>query len=267
MPYLFFLFLILVGTTPLAPSSGHATEPADCALAVPCQINGRSYHVRAPDDWDGKTKLPVLLHFHGWGRQGKMIMNHRRIAGATRKLGVLLVAPNGEGRTWKIWDSSSQDVPFAVSVLEDVAKRWPLDHSRIFVSGYSYGSVMAWRFACAEGSRINALLAISGSIEDETESCAAPVNVRHVHGTRDNVMGYPYGRDGTVESAVALWRARNNCKAKPDNRLNWQAVKILPFTRHTWANCSSGKSVVLDVHARGHFIPRFWIERQLKELL
>ena len=80
-------------------------------------------------------------------------------------------------------------------------------------------------------------------------------------------MDYPFGPGGEVEGTVALWRHKNGCGAKADNLEEWQAVKILKFTRHRWETCSTGKSVVLDVHGRGHFIPRFWIERQLHDIL
>lgn len=243
------------------------TNKVECGIEEACLLGSRSYHVRAPDGWDGKTPLPVLLHFHGWGRQGKLIMNHSRIAGATRNMGVLLVAPNGEGRTWNMWQPQSPDIEFTNRVVSDVEKRFPIDKSRLFVSGYSYGSIMAWRYACAEGTRINTVLAISGAFRDQDVRCSAPVNLRHVHGTNDGVVGYPYGRDGTVESAVSFWRTLNQCADEKTAEYPWQAVEILPFTRHEWKNCASGKSVVLDVHERGHFIPRFWIEHHLKELL
>jgi len=257
------IFLLLTAT--LLPAAAEDFEP--CHMATPCAVGDRSFHARLPDGWDGKTPLPVLLHFHGWGRQGPLIMKHSRIAGATRKLGVLLLAPNGLGRTWDFWNADTADVSFALSVIENAAKRWPIDRSRIFVSGYSYGSAMAWRFACSAGHSVNTLLAVSGSIPDQSEDCSSPVNIRHVHGTRDNVMDYPFGPNGEVEAAVSLWRHHNGCDARADSQERWQAVKILSFNRHRWETCTSGKSIVLDVHKRGHFIPRFWIERQLKELL
>ncbi|MGI9364879.1 MAG: alpha/beta hydrolase family esterase [Rhizobiaceae bacterium] len=259
---LFLGLLALFHSLPL-----QANDSVPCELAVPCPVGDRSFHARLPDNWDGKSPLPVLLHFHGWGRQGPLIMKHGRIAGATRKLGVLLLAPNGQGKTWNFWRPGTPDVDFARAVLDEAARRWPIDRSRIFVSGYSYGSAMAWRFACAAGSRINTVLAVSGTIPDQSESCEAPVNVRHVHGTRDTVMDYPFGPQGEVEGAVALWLKQNGCEDTADSLETWQAVKILSFQRHRWDNCFSGKSIVLDVHKRGHFIPRFWIERQLNELL
>lgn len=59
-----------------------APAGADCLLDTPCEIGDRSYHLRLPDGWDGVTPMPVLLHFHGWGRQGDLIINHDRIASA-----------------------------------------------------------------------------------------------------------------------------------------------------------------------------------------
>ena len=244
-----------------------AAEPSDCELQVACEVGNRSYHARVPDGWDGKTPLPVLLHFHGWGRQGTLTVRHGRIAGATRKMGVLLLGPNGNGRSWDFWDRSTDDVDFAAAVIEDAAKRWPIDRSKIFVSGYSWGGSMAWRFACADGSGIAAILAISGTLRDGDEECANPVDIRHVHGTRDTVMGYPYGPDGGLEGAVSLWTAHNGCGDKADTKTSRRTAKGLPLERHTWADCTSGKSVILDVHKRGHFIPRGWIARQLEELL
>ena len=105
MRILFFISLLLVGLLifppfpPFSPLSPSALAAADCELTVPCPVGDRSFHARPPDNWDGKTLLPVLLYFHGWGRQGPLIMKHSRIAGATCKLGVLLPAPNGLDRT------------------------------------------------------------------------------------------------------------------------------------------------------------------------
>ncbi|MEM7300546.1 MAG: polyhydroxybutyrate depolymerase [Pseudomonadota bacterium] len=244
-------------------------EPlAPCHEKILCPVGERGYHAKLPDNWDGKSSLPVLLHFHGWARQGTLIVKHGRIAGATRKSGVLLLAPNGLGKSWDFWTADTDDVSFALSVLEDAAKRWPIDKSRIYVSGYSYGSAMAWRFACAEGDRIAALLAVAGTLYDQNEDCkTGPVHVRHVHGTNDTVMDFPFGRGGDVKHPVALWRTKNGCMEQPDSVTTWNATKRLSFDRYEWRNCASGKSVTLDVHPRGHFIPRGWIQKQLDQLL
>lgn len=236
-----------------------------CHGTVACPLGDRSYHVLEPDGWDGETRLPVLLHFHGWARQGDVVVNHPRIADATKKRGVLLVAPNGLHRTWDFWQPGRADVPFAAAVLDEISARYPVDRSRIYVSGYSYGSAMAWRYACENGEGVAALLAVAGSIS-QAETCAqSPDEVRHVHGQADTVMNFPVGPGEDLTFPVYLWRAKMGCDAG-DPKGSWQMRDWLTFDRTVWETCDTGR-VVLDVHPGGHFIPHGWIARQLDELL
>jgi len=240
-------------------------ESPTCHADVACALGQRSYHVKEPDNWDGISPMPVLIHFHGWQREGSLIVNHGRISGATRRRGVLLLAPNGNRKTWDFWDDDTDDVAFAAAVLEDATKRYPIDRSRIFVSGYSYGSAMAWRYACQNGNGVAALLAISGTLRNQESCPQAPGEVRHVHGTADTVMDFPFGPGGDTTYPVALWRRQYGCgggQAVGD----WQQRSFLTLSRTVWDDCDSGK-VTLDVHPGGHFIPHGWIARQLDELL
>lgn len=235
-----------------------------CSGAEPCALEERSYHVMEPEGWDGITPLPVLLHFHGWSRTGVHAQRSDRIGASTRRRGVLLVTPNGRGKSWNFWRAGTEDVPFADAVLADVARRYPVDESRIYVSGYSYGSAMAWRYVCESGDDIAALLAVAGSIDQQATCAEAPREVRHVHGLADTVMDFPMGAGGDTTYPVALWRAQYGCdEGQP--RGTWQAREFLTLTRTDW-HCAAGK-VTLDLHPGGHFVPHGWIGRQLDELL
>mmetsp|Transcript_18332 Transcript_18332/g.29383 ORF Transcript_18332/g.29383 Transcript_18332/m.29383 type:complete len:268 (-) Transcript_18332:2658-3461(-) len=237
----------------------------ECGGEVACTLGDRSYHIKEPDGWDGQSPLPVMLHFHGWARTGGLPVNHGRISGATRRRGVLLVAPNGRGKTWNFWNSDTEDVAFAAAVLADVAKRYPVDPDNIFVSGYSFGSAMAWRYVCENGNDVRALLAVAGTLR-QSESCPqAPGEVRHVHGLKDTVMDFPMGPGGDVTYPVALWREALDCKGGED-RGDWQQVDFLTLSRTVWEDCATGR-VSLDLHPGGHFIPHGWFARQLDELL
>lgn len=259
------LLLILCCLWPgLALALEATTE--QCHAEVPCPLGARSYHVLEPDGWDGKTALPVLLHFHGWMRQGTVVVKHPRVAGATRRRGVLLLAPNGEGRTWDFWTAQTDDVAFAAAVIEHAATRYPIDRTRLFVSGYSYGSAMAWRYVCERGEGVAALLAISGTLRQSETCTEAPQEIRHVHGTSDTVMDFPFGPEGETTWPVKLWRDRLGCAEPGVARREWRVTEPLSFQRTSWEDCAGGK-VMLDVHSRGHFIPRGWIARQLDELL
>ncbi len=236
-----------------------------CGDEIACDLGERSYHVMEPDGWDGVSPLPVLLHFHGWSRTGTHAQRSDRVGASTKRRGVLLVTPNGVGRTWSFWRAGTEDVPFADAVLEDVAKRYPVDTSKIYVSGYSFGSAMAWRYACESGADVTALLAIAGSI-DQSETCPEmPAEVRHVHGLADTVMDFPMGPGGDVTYPVALWRRELGCAPSGEDQGDWQARSFLTLSRTAW-ECADGP-VTLDLHPGGHFIPHGWIGRQLDELM
>ncbi|THH36813.1 polyhydroxybutyrate depolymerase [Aliishimia ponticola] len=236
-----------------------------CGLEDPCKLGDRSYHLRVPNGWDGTSPLPVLLHFHGWGRQGDLIVNHQRIAGATRRRGVLLVAPNGLGRSWDFRRADSRDIAFARAVLDDVRRLYPVDEGRIYVSGYSWGSNMAWRFVCEDGADVAALLGISGVLPQDTDCATAPGEIRQVYGLRDEVLPFPAGPGGDETWPVKLWRDRLSCGAGRDAG-DWQQVSFLTLARREWTRCARGR-VTLDLHPGGHFIPHGWIARQLDEML
>ncbi|MEO0568236.1 MAG: polyhydroxybutyrate depolymerase [Pseudomonadota bacterium] len=257
--------ILFSGALALVSLPANSSEIDKCVDQVPCELGSRSYHVKEPDEWNGKTPLPVLFHFHGWQRQGTLIVKHGRISGATRRRGVLLVAPNGQRKTWDFWHSETPDVEFARAVLEDVKARYPVDETRIYVSGYSWGSNMAWRFVCEDGSDIAALLAISGTLDQNEDCTTAPNEVRQVYGLSDTVLDFPYGPDGETTYPVALWREKFRCGDGIETG-DWGITEHDVFTRTVWNNCEEG-SVSLDIHDRGHFIPRGWIARQLDQLL
>ena len=135
-----------------------------CGGAEVCSIEGREYHAAPPPNWDGVTPLPVLLHFHGWGRRSSGVLKNQRVANAAADAGALLIAPQGQGKSWRFWRGPSDDSDFALDVLADAAKRWPIDRARVIVSGFSYGGAMAWRMACDKGDVVKAYLPIAGSL-------------------------------------------------------------------------------------------------------
>ncbi|MEO0343606.1 MAG: polyhydroxybutyrate depolymerase [Pseudomonadota bacterium] len=229
-------------------------------------MEDRTYHVKEPDGWDGVSSLPVMLHFHGWSRTGAVPVFHSRISGETRRRGVLLVAPTGLNRTWDFRSNQSADVAFANLVLEDVAARYPINRDHIYVSGYSFGSAMAWRYACNSGNGIAALLSVAGTLH-QTEVCPqGPNEVRHVHGLSDTVMDLPIGPGDDLLYSVALWRSQFGC-VLDHNVTQWAASDAIVFQRHDWTNCAEGKRTILDLHPGGHFIPSGWFGAQLQDLL
>lgn len=238
----------------LAPLSAHA-----CGNGASCALGERSYQAKAPAEWDGTSALPVMLHFHGWGRTGTNVIRNKRIYEATDANGVLLLAPDGLGKSWSFWNDNPRDIDFAEAVLADAATRWPIDPKRIYISGFSYGSAMAWAMACDSGDKYAGFLGIAGTLSSiERRDCrTGPFSLRQVHGQKDNVMRPPWGSNGGAwNKALSLAKCRASTSAQAGR-----------YERRTWAACGEGRSVQLDRHTGGHWIPKGWIEAQLRDLL
>lgn len=262
-----FLFsaLALLSTPAAAQTNPNSILPGNpCHGQTACALDGRAYHVKEPDGWDGVSPLPVLLHFHGWARTGALPVNHGRISGATRRRGVLLLAPNGRNKTWGFRRAGSEDVDFANAVIADAATRYPIDRDQIYVSGYSFGGLMAWRYACESGDGVQAVLSISATLPLQEKCEQAPNEFREVYGLKDNVLDFPYGPDGDVTFPVAFWRDQYGCD-DPAMRTDYSITGRRQFARFVWV-CGTRK-VTFDIHPGGHLIPRGWIGRQLDELL
>ncbi|WP_085909916.1 alpha/beta hydrolase family esterase [Kiloniella majae] len=228
-----------------------------CAHGTSCQLDGRSYQVKTPSNWDGKSLLPILMHFHGWGRTGRNVLNNPRITEATDKHGFLLVAPDGLGKSWDFWGKTSRDTPFAQAILKNLKTKWPIDENKVYLSGFSYGSAMAWRLACESGQEFAGLLAIAGTLwqQEDIECQAGPINITHVHGLKDNVMSLPRGNNNNPLKGIELWRRTNQCQIEPDT-----VEKINIFTCHHWTGCNSGKETSICLHNYGHTIPKGWMD-------
>ena len=254
----------------ILPVTGADLTPAVCGDDISCKVGNRSYAARAPDGWNGADPLPVLIHFHGWGRQGRQPTRSPRVFGATNETGVLLIAPDGLNKTWAFRRNDDRDIRFTEAVLADVQRRWPIDRSRVYLSGYSFGSLMALAVACDSGDKYAAFLGISGVLNYARPSnCkTGPVSIRNIHGLRDTVIDLPTRGESNPERAMLPWVEISRCD--PQRRTATQVSTVPPireYTQYRWTDCANGKEVQIDIHDRGHFIPKGWIKRQLTDLL
>ena len=252
------LFVLFAG---IAAAQGGGQKIYPCGLEQACKVGKRIYRAKPPENWDGESALPVLIHFHGWKRVSSHPLKNHKVLEGINASGALLVAPEGLNRTWDFWARDNRDVPFVRAVLEDVAKRYPIDKTRIYATGFSYGSAMAWRLACDAGDLVAGILPAAGTLRRQagTDCPTGPVNVMYVHGFKDRVMDLPLGPGGDPKAAVALWRRTNSCADEPD-----RSETINGHMCHVWSSCASAKEVVLCLHERGHIVPPGWIKAALK---
>lgn len=260
---------ILLALSLLGPTYAQAQ---DCGPDAPCTIATGSYHLRLPEAWNGTDPLPVLVFFHGHRSSGRMIFRSGGLERSFLRRGYAVVAPNGvaiEGTASFAWPARDRgaeardDVTFVLDVLEDLARRAPLDQERIFAAGFSAGGSMAWQLACYTGDRFAGYAALAGTLRQPQRSAtcpAGPVNLLQIHGYRDNQVPLE-GRairdwhQGDVFAAMDALRGRNGCRSHADT-IETEG----PFWCRDWSDSCQSGALRFCLHPGGHGLPQGWTD-------
>lgn len=240
-----------------------------CDLEAPCTIETGSYHLALPESWDGETALPAIVFFHGHRSSGKSVMKGS-VRATFGTAGYAVIAPNGPmrpGADYRYWPGrpmkgqSRDDIVFTEAVVDDVARRIPLDRERILVSGFSAGGSMAWMVACYRGDLFAGYVSIAGALRrpaPSSECPGGPARMLHIHGFADAQVPLE-GRairdwhQGDVFASLDLLRNTNGCESKPS------AIDIgNPFWCRVWTTCSGSADIRFCLHEGGHSIPTGW---------
>jgi polyhydroxybutyrate depolymerase len=261
------LVVAAFGASPaIAVHAATATEEED--HCDPCRIANGTYRVIAPGNWNGTSRLPVLMFLHGYGGEAADILNDEAVTTPAQALGVLLVAPDGLNGAWAHQGARiplRDDRRFLLAVLADVRRRFSVDGSRIMLGGFSDGGSMVWDMACFAPLGFAAFLPFSGGFwERMPTACTAPVNLRHVHGTTDTMVpmdGKPVGgRPGpaSIMRGFAIWRETDRCETEADRK-----VVSGELACDVW-RCATRRTLELCLHPKGHGMEPEWLEDGLR---
>lgn len=242
-----------------------------CGPDSACEVAHGHYLVRPPDGWDGHSPLPVAVYFHGYQMNAEDMMRDQEAVRIFSDLGVLLVAPQGLQSRWRLPVFASperDDAAFVGEVMADVAKRFPLDRSRMMATGFSLGASMVWYLACQAPTRFTAYVAFSGAFwKPEPADCPmGPVNFLHIHGTSDPTMplagrwvGGGTRRQGDVFVSLDTLRRLDRCSAA--NHVQDKDRQLADETNVTCElddHCETGKRVEACFHAGAHYVIAQW---------
>jgi polyhydroxybutyrate depolymerase len=251
-----FLFLLLANS-----AVARADVAVPCATSPGCSIAGGRYMALAPEHWDGKTPLPVLVFYHGWRESAEYVVNDPVLKAFSHDNKVLLIAPHGEGNTWSYPGSPGKhrdEFAFAEALVADVKARFPVDPTYFVAAGFSQGASMVWNIACARPALFSAYGALAGGFwEPSPAACSGTgVNLIHIHGTNDATvpMGGRLLRGGVYRQADvrrdwALWLGENGCKAEPTS-----SAEIRGRLCRQWSSCATAKTLSFCTHDGGHNI-------------
>jgi polyhydroxybutyrate depolymerase len=233
----------------------------------------RVYDVHVPATVNPSVPAPLVIMLHGVPRLSGMavITGFDEVAD---RFGYIVAYPRAyQTLDWNVGcelcSSAAiddvDDVLFIHDLIDDLADQVAVDRSRVYVAGFSQGSLMAHFLGCELADEIAAFGSVAATMIDEVEETCSPSRAApwlFIHGTEDTEFPWE-GRVGELSSTISAratistWTGLNGCSANP-------AVTELPDTEddgttvtlEEYRSCAGGADLdFYIVNGGGHTWP------------
>jgi poly(3-hydroxybutyrate) depolymerase len=211
------------------------------------QVKGtRSVNLYIPSSYDTRTNMPLVIMLHGAFGSGAIYEGYVSIQPLAEARGFLYCYPdgtsdrfgnlywNGTDGCCDFYNSGADDAGYLGGLIEEIDRRFAVDHKRVHLFGIWIGGYMAYRMACQSADRIAGIVALSGTTFLDPGRCqpSEPVNVLHMHATAEEEFFYL----GGALSPFLPWSFPANMPPYPS------AVQ----TVQTWAAYNGARDPVTD---------------------
>lgn len=204
---------------------------------------------------------PLIISLHGANQDANYQMNQTKWNNLADTAKVLVVYPEGINKMWDI--SGSSDTRFVEAVIKRMIAKYKIDRNRVYVTGFSMGSMLTYHCMSRLGNIVAAFGPVSGiPVDYRAPSAPRAVPIMHIHGTADDVVKYNgdpnhvAGGYGSIPDYVKKWAAFDSCDVA-------HPVTVSPYPAgHTWSGASrvsyynkaNGVEVTLiSIKGKGHW--------------
>lgn len=160
----------------------------------------RSYLVHLPANYDSLKHYPLILVLHGIFSSAEAIAGFSDFNRASDEKEFIVCYPQGYKDSWSIGinvgpapKAGIDDLTFFDLLLDTLVDDYPIDTSKVFLSGISNGGFMASNLVSRSSSRFSGIALVCANmfapIEDFS-SDAKPMKVLLIGGTDDPLLKY-----------------------------------------------------------------------------
>lgn len=135
------------------------TRPGEFWLSIPTAKTTTVVRIRIPPKLEEKKSVPVLVALHGMGGSENLYFDaygNGIVPRLATERGWIVVAPRVEGL---FGAGAAPNVP---AILDELAKRYPIDPKRVYLVGHSMGAAHAVELAQKNPDRYAAVAALGG---------------------------------------------------------------------------------------------------------
>jgi polyhydroxybutyrate depolymerase len=216
----------------------------------------RTYLLHIPSSYSGNTVVPLIIALHGLGGSAGGFEIVTGFSAKADTENFITVYPNGTGSpaSWNCggnWSTTvtntNDDVGYISALIDTLSNRYSIDSLRIYVAGFSNGSMMAYRLAAELSNKIAAIAAGSGPMTLRNIQPSQPVAIIHFHALDDLSIPYTGVTDPhapvyfpPIDTLMAVWGRINVCAKIADTIYNTSGVVGIK-----WAAAVTGTDVVL----------------------
>lgn len=201
----------------------------------------RTYVVRTPSGLTRTSdRVPLVIVLHGGGGNA---LNAETMTGFTDKAtreGFVVAYPDGTSRrgplfTWNAghccgyaMEQRVDDVGFIGALIDNLAARYPIDLTRVYVTGMSNGAMMSHRVGIELSEKVAAIAPVVGAVFGDEPRPRSRVSALMINGQLDEAVPYNGGLtsgrtrdawDGTPTQPALhqarFWAEANGCSLTP----------------------------------------------------
>ena len=242
--------------------------------------SGRSYLLFRPQV---AGPVPLVLMLHGTGGSAAFAADETGLAAFAAAEGFAVAFPDGlpvkpheparfltNPQRWNdgstrhgdLLHSDTDDVGYLTEVVFDAIQRANADPARVYLTGFSNGAGMAFRFAAERAELLAAVAPLAGYCHLPEPRPIRPVPTLYIVGDSDlliplhgGTVRLPWGNRTEVRPPVsdtlAKWATAIGCRAKPEESLEDRMVRAVfpPLSRFAL------EFAAVVVHGLGHHWP------------
>lgn len=214
--------------------------------------HSREYLLHVPPGYDGTTRTPVVMMFHGLGGDPETVVEATGMDERADADDTILVVPLGRGKQpqWTFRTPATDpdsDLAFVKDLVRQIRTEGCVDPSRIFAAGFSNGSALSLALACDGSTKFAAYAAVAGPYYEAECDDAPPASIIYFHGTADTTVPFGgaktvIGRLPPVNDTMSKWATRGRCPSSGATTTADDEVH-----HFAWRGCKGGTEV--DIYA------------------